>query len=130
MAILTMTILVHFRVLYWARGPSTLILQCKIQPAALYCILQPRYMGHARLVRWQLWILHGYSESLSVLEGHYSFVRAVCFHPTRELCVSASAGSYFRVWDAASISMLPSRVSPKPVFTRALVRSSLIHPVT
>ena len=68
------------------------------------------------------------SESLSVLEGHYSFVRAVCFHPTRELCVSASADTYLRVWDAAS--MLPSRVSPKPMFTRALVRNSLIYPVT
>ena len=51
---LAMTILVHFWMVYWAIVPPTLILgpTCRI-------VLQPSYLGHARLVRWQLWLLHG-----------------------------------------------------------------------
>lgn len=46
-------------------------------------------------------------EAVKVLEGHYSFVRAVCAHPTRNLCVSASADCCLRVWDAQSLMPKP-----------------------
>ena len=54
MAILTMIILVHFWVLYME------LLGNLHAPQGLICrtILQLSHLGHAMLVRWQLWILH------------------------------------------------------------------------
>ena len=54
MAMLAMTILVHFWVLYVAIGHLH-------APQGPTCgtTLQPSHLGHARLVRWQLWLLHG-----------------------------------------------------------------------
>ena len=54
MAMLAMTIMVHFWVVYWATGHLH-------PPLAPTCrtILQPSHLGHARPVGWQLWLLYG-----------------------------------------------------------------------
>ena len=52
MAMLAMTIMVRFWVLYRATGHLHLGPTCRN-------ILQPSHLGHARPVGWQLWLLHG-----------------------------------------------------------------------
>ena len=54
MAMLAMTILVHFWVIYWDTEPPTLS-----QGLTCDTALQPSYLAHARLVRWQLPLLYG-----------------------------------------------------------------------
>ena len=56
MAMLAMAILVHCWMVYWAIGCATYT-HLKVLPAVLYCSLAT--YAHARLVRWQLWLLHG-----------------------------------------------------------------------
>jgi hypothetical protein len=54
MAMLAMTILVHFWVLYGAIGTST-----RIQGPTCSTTLQPSHLGHARLARLKLRLLYG-----------------------------------------------------------------------
>ena len=42
-------------------------------------------------------------QSAATLRGHRSYVRALCFHPSQDLCVSAAADQCLRAWDAASM---------------------------
>ena len=54
MPMLVMAILAHFWVIYWIVG----YLHSPQGPACRK-ILQPSHLGHARLVKWKLWLLHG-----------------------------------------------------------------------
>ena len=57
MAMLAMTILIHFWVVYLATEPPTLTLRANLRH--YIAILQPSYLAHARLVGCLVWLFHG-----------------------------------------------------------------------